>query len=84
MNDFESEYERRLEPEWDRDVMELSATDQWLHDDALTQIIRQLIYSDRMIHSICKYMFCIRAHTHKHARTQTHSYNIDKYTCVYK
>lgn len=69
MNDFESEYERRLEEEWDRDVMELSATDQRLHDDALTLIIRQLIYSDRMIHSLCKYMYP-RAHTDTYKQTQ--------------
>lgn len=63
MNDSKSEYESRLDWEWDSEVMELSATGQWLHDDAVTLIIRQLIYSDRMIHSLCKYMCCIQGET---------------------
>lgn len=56
-------YERRLACEWDRELMELSATGRWLHHDAVALIIRQLIYSDRMIHSLCKYMRSIQGET---------------------
>ena len=43
--------------------MELSATDQRLHEDAETLITTQLIWSDRMIHSHWKYMQRIHGET---------------------